>query len=212
MIAYCRSAILPHRLRAELPHEGAKGLPPKSHLYAEGEITMPFYYHGTYALFYIRDPAVNHVTCGMTKDGIVDYDEQFPGQLRAHYAGREGWLYACEENDFTPGSDPWIVTAKHPAPIASVEYIADAFEAIQREIEAGAVRVKRYEDKSEAQKRDITGMTAWVILKNGHLRADTPKARFYARSFPEAWALALENETKAREYIARWEKEHLEKR
>jgi hypothetical protein len=162
-----------------------------------------------YALFYIRDLEVNHVTCWVGKDGAVGYDEQFPGQLRALYAGREGWLYACEGNAFAPGNDPWIVTAGHAVRVASAEHIPDAYEAIAREIDAGAVRVKRYEDKTGEQKRGITEMTAWVILKNGHLGAGTPKARFYARSFPEAWALAGANRARAGEYIAKWEEEHL---
>ena len=165
-----------------------------------------------YALFYIRDLQVNHVTCGMTKEGVVIYDEQFPGQLRALYAGREGWLYTCEEGNFSPGNDPWIVTSDRTVPVTSAEFIPDAYEAITREIEAGTVRVRRYEDKTEEQKRDITGMTAYYILKNNHLGANTPKARFYEHSFPAAWACALENEANAQEYIAQWEKEHLSKR
>lgn len=32
-----------------------------------------------YALFYIRDLAVNHVTCGVLPGGVVRYDEQLPG-------------------------------------------------------------------------------------------------------------------------------------
>jgi len=193
---------------------------------------MPIYYHGTpiadittlapppgktlfltpcraYALFYIRDLAVNHVTAWVGEDGVAGYDEQFPGQLRALYAGREGWLYACGEDNFAPGSSPWIFTCNHAVPVSSAEHIPDAYEAIQREIEAGAARVKRYEDKTEEQKRDITETMACKILKDGYLGADTPKARFYERSFPEAWACALENQARAQEYVARWEREHL---
>jgi hypothetical protein len=146
-----------------------------------------------YALFYIRDLEINHVTCGVAKDGAVEYDEQFPGQLRAHYAGRSGWLYTCEGDDFAQGHSPWIVKADRAVDVLSAKYIPDAYEAIAREIESGMVRVKRYEDKTEEQKRDITEMTARLILKNGYLGEETPKARFYERSFPAAWALALEN-------------------
>ena len=146
-----------------------------------------------YALFYIRDLAVNHVTCWVEKDGVAGYDEQFPGQLRALYAGREGWIYACEGDDFAPGNDPWIVTSNHAVPVISTEYVPNAYEAIQREIQSGAVRVRRYEDKTEEQKRGITEMMVHVILKNGYLGADTPKARFYEENFPQAWGYALEN-------------------
>ena len=55
-----------------------------------------------YALCYIRDPNVNYVTCGVDKDGVVRYDENFPEQLRTLYAGRSGWLYRCGEGDGAP--------------------------------------------------------------------------------------------------------------
>ena len=101
------------------------------------------------------------------------------------------------------------MTAGQAVEVASASYVPDAYEAILREIDAGAVRVKRYEDKTDEQKRDITEMTAYCILKNRHLSAGTPKARFYEQSFPVAWALALENQARAEAYVARWEKEHL---
>jgi len=164
-----------------------------------------------YALFYIRDLEVNHVTCGVARDGVVEYDEQFPGQLRALYAGRGGWIYACEGDGFAQGHSPWIVTAGRAVDVVSAQYIPDAYESIAREIDAGTVRFKRYEDKTDEQKRDITEMAAWAILKNGHLSAATPKARFYEQSFPQAWALVLENQARAGEYIAQWEKAHLQK-
>ncbi|MCL2301006.1 MAG: hypothetical protein FWC27_12765 [Firmicutes bacterium] len=145
-----------------------------------------------YALFYIRDLEVNHVTCGV-RNGVVLYDEQFPGQLRALYAGRGGWLYACEGNGFAPGKDPWIVTAGSAVTVASAEHIPNAYEAILREIEAGAVRVDSYEGKTAERRRDITEMMVRLILQDGYLSAATPRARFFERSFPEAWALAQQN-------------------
>ena len=119
-----------------------------------------------YALFYIRDLAVNHVTCGVAEDGAVVYDEQFPGQLRAIYAGRGGWLYICEGGGLVPGSSPWIATSDRVVSVVDAEHIPDAFEAIRREMDAGAVHVRRYEDKTEEQKRDITEMTVCTIFSN----------------------------------------------
>ena len=93
-----------------------------------------------YALFYLRDPEINWVTCGV-RGGIVAYDEQFPGQLRALYAGRGGWLYACgDDGGFVPGGSSWIVTADRAVPVVSAEFIPDAYEAILREISTGTVR------------------------------------------------------------------------
>ena len=145
-----------------------------------------------YALFYIRDLEVNWVTCGV-RDGVVVYDEQFPGQLRVLYEGRAGWLYACE-GDFAPGNSPWIVTAYEAIAVSSTAFIPDAYEAILREIDAGTVRIDSYESKTEAYRRERAEGLARHILKNGWLRADTAKARFVEQHFPEAWALALERE------------------
>lgn len=41
-----------------------------------------------YTLFYIRDLEINYVTCGVTEQGYIRYDENFPGQLRTLYEGK----------------------------------------------------------------------------------------------------------------------------
>jgi len=143
-----------------------------------------------YALFYIRDLEVNWVCCGV-RDGVVVYDEQFPGQLRALYAGRSGWIYACEGDGFAPGNDPWIVKASSAVDVVSAAYIPDAYEAILREIEAGMVRVDSYEEKSAEWRLEFTEHMASHILKERWLTAATPRSRFIEQYFPEAWALAL---------------------
>jgi len=141
-----------------------------------------------YALFYIRDMEVNWVTCGV-RDGVVVYDEQFPDQLRTLYAGRGGWLYACENDGFAPGNSPWIVLADKAVPVAAAEYISDAYEAIQHEIAAGTVRVDSYESKTPQWRQEFNEHLLRNILENW-LGADTPKARFVEQNFPEAWAMA----------------------
>jgi hypothetical protein len=35
-----------------------------------------------YALFYLRDMEINHVTCWVSGEGVVGYEEQFPNQLK----------------------------------------------------------------------------------------------------------------------------------
>ena len=164
-----------------------------------------------YALFYIRDLAVNHVTCGVAEDGAVVYDEQFPGQLQALYAGRGGWIYTCEDSSLVPGRSPWIATSDRAVSVIDAERIPDAYEAIRCGIDTGAVRVKYYEDKTGEQKRDIKEMTVGMIFKYGLLDTDTPKARFIEQSFPQAWAYAASHRAQAAEYIERWEKAHAEK-
>ena len=52
-----------------------------------------------YVLFYIRDLEINHVTCGVTDEGFIRYDEQFPDQLEKIYKGVNGYLYHCNDID-----------------------------------------------------------------------------------------------------------------
>ena len=54
---------------------------PLSKLHGSGEAVAYFTPIRAYALFYLRDMEINHVTCGVNKDGVVVYHEQFPNQL-----------------------------------------------------------------------------------------------------------------------------------
>ena len=147
-----------------------------------------------YALFYIRDMEINWVSCGV-REGVVVYDEQFPGQLRALYAGRGGWLYACENDGFKPGSSPWIVLADRAVPVAAAAFIPDAYEAILREIKAGTVRVDSCESKTPRRRQEFNAHMAQSILEERWLGANTPRARFVERYFPEAWEMARQLST-----------------
>jgi len=135
---------------------------------------------------------INWVTCGVC-DGVVVYDEQFPDQLRTLYAGRGGWLYACENDGFAPGNSPWIVLADKAVLVATAEYIPDAYEAIQRKIAAGTVRVDSYESKTPQQRQEFNEHLSRSFLENW-LGTDTSKARFIKQYFPEAWEMARQTQ------------------
>ena len=158
-----------------------------------------------YALCYIRDPNVNYVTCGVDKDGVVRYDENFPEQLRTLYAGRSGWLYRCGEGDGAP-----IQTSQTPVDVQAAQYIPDVYAALLRFEEAGELAVNRWEARSEADRRAVWEMTVRSVCKNGYLDTATEKAAFYRRHFPSACAFAaglLPAERTA--FVCAWEKAHL---
>ena len=69
---------------------------PLSKLHASGETVAYFTPIRAYALFYLRDMEINHVTCSVNKDDVVVYHEQFSNQLKTLYQGRSGYLYICE--------------------------------------------------------------------------------------------------------------------
>ena len=77
-----------------------------------------------YALFYLRDMSINHVTCGVSKDGIVVYEEQFPNQLEKIYQGRSGYLYTCENgSQITAGHTKGVWVLRQPTKISTTEHI-----------------------------------------------------------------------------------------
>ena len=141
-----------------------------------------------YALFYLRDMEINHVTCGVSDSGITIYHEQFPDQLTKIYRGRSGYLYVCKNNtNFAIMHTNGVWAATQPMIAEFVEYIDDVYIEILKAEESGYVQVIRYESLCEEKKLEINDMMKNYIIKNGLLTADTPKARFFAENFSQSW-------------------------
>lgn len=148
-----------------------------------------------YALFYIWDAALvgcgrKHVT-GSMRRGYAWYEEQFPGQLKAFYAGASGWLYRVEHN---PDMEPMagrggLFYARRDVPVAGVEFIPDVYKALLGWEAQGELEVSRFEDRAPAEQAELTERIAQMIAQNGFYQG-RPEAGFYRRYFREAWALA----------------------
>lgn len=158
---------------------------------AHNETKSPVVYltpNRVYALFYIRDVEINYVTCGVTADGYIRYDEQFPEQLRVLYEGMCGYLYKCEiADDFekTATRDVWV--SQNPVPVEEVEFIPDVYKEILKCEAAGTVKVIRYETLSSEQKQQMVDMAVHYIYKHDLIESDSKKAAFFQRNFSEAW-------------------------
>lgn len=84
-----------------------------------------------YALFYLRDMEINHVTCGVDAGGTVVYHEQFPKQLAEIYGNRSGYLYSCAGTDrIKKGHTGGVWVSTKPVAITGAEYIDDVYAAI----------------------------------------------------------------------------------
>ena len=141
-----------------------------------------------YALFYLRDMDINHVTCGVSDKGTVVYYEQFPNQVKTIYQGRNGYIYACKNDDsitMTPTNGVWA--ANKPVTIAAIEYIDDVYAEILKAENSGEVQIIHYESLSDEKKQEIVDMMRNSIIKNNFLTSSTPKARFYAQNFLQSW-------------------------
>lgn len=144
-----------------------------------------------YALFYLRDMEINHVTCGVDQNGIPVYHEQFPGQLAKIYGERSGYIYSCiNEGPIKQGHTGGVWIATEPVKVLGSEFIGDVYAEIIEAERRGEVRVIRYEDLTGEKKNEITEMMKRSILKNGYLYAVTAKSLFYRNSFPTAWQAA----------------------
>jgi len=105
-----------------------------------------------YALFYLRDMELDFVTCGMSGDGIVIYDEKFQGQLEALYRGRSGYLYVCENNGQIEMKRKGIWASSSSVTVLNAEYIEDVYDAILEAERNGEAVIIRYESLSDEKK------------------------------------------------------------
>lgn len=164
---------------------------PLSTLHSSGDKVCYLTPLRTYALFYLRDRAINHVTCGVSDNGIAVYHEQFPDQLRKSYQHRSGYLYTCENSDnIIKAHTNGVWAAYKPITVTSEEYIEEAYTEILAAEGRGEVQVIRYESISDEKKREITVMMKNLIIRKNLLHSSSPAARFFAENFPEAWEMA----------------------
>ena len=143
-----------------------------------------------YSLFYIRDPKVNFVTCGVGEDGKVYYDEKFPNQLEVLYKGTSGYIYETDVQAqkhhvcgiWLCNTDAWV---------SGVEYIPDVYQSIMEEIKAGNVVFTSYDMLTSEQKQ----MNHQGIVDYLHRNIlTTAQKAFYSNYFPKEWEeVQLEN-------------------
>jgi hypothetical protein len=173
-----------------------KEILPLSTLHGSGEKVCYFTPYRAYALFYLRDMEVNHVTCGVDGNGVTVYHEQFPCQLETIYKGRSGYLYLCDESgSIITAHTNGVWASNRKVTVSDAEYISDVYAGILKEEEAGRVRVIRYESLSDDKKREIAEMIKNSIIKHNLLAAGSAKAHFFRENFPQSWQLA-ERESK----------------
>ena len=81
---------------------------------------------------------------GYTRQGNLYFEEPFPDALKKLYAGKSGWLYTCEDGDYEKTAIPNEFVSAHPVRIVGAEYIPDAYEAFQKEQQAGNIELFAY--------------------------------------------------------------------
>lgn len=149
-----------------------------------------------YTLLYIWDAEKTQYShkwvTGWVEDGITYYEEQFPGQLKAFYAGVRGYVYSVLKNgdvQTLPHRED-LFYSRNPIRIYRVTEIPDVYQALLEYERAGKFRVLRFEDASGEKQVELTDRIAAYITENRLPEQDSEEARFMKRYFAQAWEKA----------------------
>ena len=127
---------------------------------------------------------------GFDPDGVLCYDEYFPGALEELYGGRPGWLYTCAGGRYRETGVPneWVST--FAVEVVSAEFIPDALQALRRAQREGALRIRRYEELTPAFLARVEEAQCRTIKEKRLWETRTPMAAYYRRHYPAAWEKA----------------------
>lgn len=162
-----------------------------------------------YSLFYIWNGKYKWVTCGVRKDGVVEYEEQFPNQLYGFYNGVSGYIYICEKDNLiieTSSRDIWV--SQRPVRVYDKENISDVYDEILKYEKIGAVHITKYEMQTNERKQEIHDMMVNYIYKNNLLTLCSEKSTFIKGIFPQSWGYAEAHAEVAQDIMDEWKNNH----
>lgn len=174
---------------------GIQSLRAGSILHGTGERVLYLTDSAPYALFYIWDEnrtgfSYKHITAWL-KDGLAQYEEQFPGQLEAFYRGASGWLYRVErtrEIQLVEGREG-LFCALGDTAVAEAAFVPDVYEALLAHEAKGRAKLWRFEERPPEKREELMERAAQWIARNGFFPG-REEAAFFRQYFPEAWLRA----------------------
>lgn len=106
---------------------------------------------------------------GFEADGTLRIDEYYHNAIEDTYKGVCGYIYSAEsicENSETININN-AVTTSTPVTVTGVEFIEDAYSEILKAVDAGLIKIRRYEDMSDK-------MLDWIenTIKNEYVGAE----------------------------------------
>lgn len=136
---------------------GLKELLPLSTMHGSSEKVCYVTPIRAYALFYLRDMGIDHVTCGVSESGIALYHEQFEGQLKTLYRGRSGYIYTCKgHGSFISTHANGVWASPQPTAVSAEEYIDDVYTEILKAERIKSVKIIHFATLSDSEKKEIT--------------------------------------------------------
>lgn len=151
-----------------------------------------------YALLYIWDAAKTKCSkkwvTGWLKGGTAYYEEQFPGQLKAFYAGARGYIYSVlqSENMESVQQREDMFYSGTPVSVYRAKEIPDVYQELMRYEREGLFRVYRFEEAPPEKQAELVDRIASYIKMSCLHKQDNEQTRFMKRYFVHAWKKATE--------------------
>lgn len=175
---------------------GIQALQPHSRLHGSDEQVV--YLSGSipYALVYIWNQKKTGtrqkwVTCWL-KNGIVYYEEQFPGQLRAFYEGTAGYLYTVQKSDLfhSVSNRELMYFSSESVSVETEIYIPDVYKELCRFQKQGKFKLLKFEEASPQRQAALIQTVADCIRDTHALHGDHEESHFFKNYFKAAWQKA----------------------
>lgn len=138
-------------------------------------------------------------TYGYTKDGQIYYEEYFPNALRVLYEGKSASLYECAPQETEHTQIPNEVVSRLPVRICREIPIPDVMQALLEQERQGTLAIRRYEQLSARTLEWILQAEKNEIKKRDLLHTPSPMSEYIRLHYPDAWASAVDEETKTPE-------------
>lgn len=131
---------------------------------------------------------------GYTRAGQIYYEEYWPNALEEIYRGRSASLYLCaRREDMGPTAIPNEFVTGSAVPVEEERPIPDVLAALLEQERLGALKIVRWDEMGEKQRRRVVRAEADAIREKGLTdRLDDPFARYMREKYPESWALAAQ--------------------
>jgi RimJ/RimL family protein N-acetyltransferase len=149
--------------------------------HADGSKVAYFTTDRVYALVCCRSKEENFVTMG-PRDGVQNYFERFPDQLKTMYEGKEGFIYQPVSSVNLKNTKGHTWESSVDVPVVLAEHIPNVYAEILREEAAGNVVIHRYAEIDPAEQKLHANYIKAHINDEGK-----EMEQFYSSHFSSLW-------------------------
>lgn len=123
------------------------------------------------------------------KDGVVYYEEQFPGQLKAFYDGVRGYIYSVlpDENVQAMPQREDLFYSTTPAKVYRTQEIPDVYQALLQYEREGKCKLLRFEDAAPEKQEELIDRIVTYIRENDLTEQHNEHSYFMRKYFSNAW-------------------------